>query len=353
MKTIKPFSSGDLKEAIAKLGSNINLRQQMVDFLKSSEKKLNVSGINVREEISGPIVDSLYGPDDQIVKTLSSGLVITCKYRSKIARDFLMSEEHSDHVWEPQTTKLLLELSEKAKNVIVGGAYFGDQALLLAQSIKKNAGVCHCFEVNSESLEMLRYNAENNSLNNMVINFKGLWKNDNTYLSIVGEDSHAGTIETNKGIQAVTIATYCKEKGINKIELIMVDVEGGEFAILQGAEYFLKKNANEAPNLIFEVHRSYIDWSHGLENTDIIKYLNDLGYTSFAIRDYQGNVNMSGRPIEIIPVSNIYLEGPPHGFNMLAIKDITLVEKHNLKLCSGVSPKLILHKNPKIFQPLN
>jgi hypothetical protein len=46
---------------------------------------------------------------------------------------------------------------------------------------------------------------------------------------------------------------------------VTIDIEGAELAALQGAESFLSLPAGRAPNILFEVHRHYVDWSEGLE----------------------------------------------------------------------------------------
>jgi len=72
----------------------------------------------------------------------------------------------------------------------------------------------------------------------------------------------------------------------------------------------------------------------------------------FAVRDFQGNYPMSGHPIEIIPQDHVYLEGPPHGFNVMATEDPGLVQRLGLRLVQGVSPKLLLHKDPALHHPI-
>jgi len=352
-----PLSSGNLEEALVKIGNDSLLRREMIDFLRRIEKEHSFKRVNIREEITGPIVDILYQNSDVTCKNLFSGIKICFKYRSKIARDFIMAGDKPECVWEPQTTKLLLSLGKEAKKIIIGGAYFGDQAIIVADAIKSSGGICHCFEVSSEEMKMLKLNASSNNLSNLEFNQLALWDEDHKYLTLVGSDSHAGCKEigekdSGETFPTITIDSYGREKELERIDLIMLDIEGGEFVALKGAEGYLKKPADEAPNLIFEIHRNYVDWSNGLENTETVKFLKGFGYHLFGIRDYQGNVPMKGRPVELVPIEDIYLEGPPHGFNVLAIKDKSIIDKYDLKICPGVSPKLLFHRDPRLHQPL-
>ena len=131
----------------------------------------------------------------------------------------------------------------------------------------------------------------------------------------------------------------------------MLDIEGGELNALKGGESFLSKPASEAPDLIFEVHRHYVDWSEGLENTDILRFLNCHGYHVFAIRDYQDNVDLSGYPIELIPPAKCVLDGPPHGFNMVAVKNLERLNNPMIRYVENVSPKLLRHRDPRLHAP--
>lgn len=353
------LSSGSLKQALAEVGRDPDTRKRFIAFLLSLEPGLSREGFNVREEVTGPIVDALYREGERIERTLRSGVKLAFPYRSKIARDFVMaSDERPDHAWEPQTTKLLLSLGAGAKAVIIGGAYFGDQAIPLAHQISNAGGICHCFDINREQIEVLRENADLNNLKNIAVNFLGLWDQDDRRLVLVGDDSHAFSREAapgelNGAFATTTIESYATKNAIDKIDIIMLDIEGAELPALRGAKRFLERPKEEAPIVIFEVHRSYVDWSNGLDKTDIVRYLTDRGYHAFAIRDYQGNVDMQGKPVEIVPVDDVYLEGPPHGFNILALKEEALISRHSLRVTRGVSPKLLFHRDPKLHQPLS
>jgi FkbM family methyltransferase len=334
------------------MGLDPALRLKLIQLCRDIERDLSLTGIDVRERITGPIIDALHSKDEILRKKLAGGLLFDFYYRSKIARDLVMAaEEESDHIFEPQTTKLVLHLAQEARHVIVGGAYCGDHALLLAKSMKAHGGVCHAFEPDAEQLERLRHNARINDLNNIRFNGSALWSDDSKTFHLVGLDSFAH-VEESGPIPGISIDTYVQNSGIEGLGLIFLDIEGSELAALQGAGNCLSKPADEAPSIVFEVHRNYVDWSNGLANTEIIRYLRGLGYSVFAIRDYQSNVDMKDQPIEIIPPERTYLEGPPHGFNMVAIKDGRLLESRQFRLCCDVSPKLLRHKDPKLHAPL-
>lgn len=329
-------------------------REAFIDHLLQFERAIALAGLDVREEVIGPLVDALFDDDQVVRKELADGTRLDFLYRSKIARDFLLSAPaRPDHAWEPQTSRLLVELAGKAGQVLVGGAYFGDQAILLAQQAARNNGTVHAFEPNPEQRRMLMHNAELNGLRNIVARPEGLWDDSSTTLKLVGYDSfaHPEVSEDSSGFQTTTIEDYLEAAGVERLDLIMLDIEGAELRALRGAAAFLAQPAGQAPDVVFEVHRDYVDWSEGLENTAIVRHLQDFGYHVFAVRDFNSNVAMGSKPIELIPVDAVYLEGPPHGFNMVAVKDAGRFACAPYKICRNVSPKLLRHKDPALHHP--
>ena len=265
-----------------------------------------------------------------------------------------MAPEHPDHVWEPQTTRAALHFARSATAVVVGGAYIGDHAVLMARAMR-GRGVVHCFEPSSNA-ELLAKNARNNGIDNIVVNRMGLWSQDNAHLVLVGDDSHAhpeiAKAGTAGAFQAVTIDGYGARNAIDHVDLILLDIEGGEYDALTGSSRYLSQAPGTAPAVLFEVHRSYTDWSQGLDKTPIVQLLVGHGYQVFALRDYNSNVPMSGKAIELVDTQSVWLEGPPHGFNMLAVKSIDGLEAACFRFVRGVSPKLLKHRNPKLHAPL-
>jgi len=344
--------------SLSQIARNPDWKQAFIEQMQSLEKKIYQLGIDVREDITGPLVDALFDDDQVVRKELADGTQLDFFYRSKIARDFVMSEPaRPDHAWEPQTTRLLLKLAAvNSKNVVVGGAYFGDQAVLVAKVASTVGGTVHAFEPNNDQRGMLMHNAGLNAIANIRPNSEGLWDDASTSLALVGYDSFAHpesvAADADDAFKTVTIDGYLAALGETSLGLIMLDIEGAELRALKGASTMLSQPVGQAPNIVFEVHRSYVDWSNGLENTDIVRYLTGFGYHVFAVRDFNSNYDLSGKPIEIIPCDSVFLEGPDHGFNMVAVKDKALLSGNDFRICHKVSPKYLRHKDPALHQPL-
>jgi FkbM family methyltransferase len=338
--------TSSIDEALHQLGEDSATRARIITALQHFERLPQNRLTTVRDDVTGPIVDALHASLPTVRKELSNGLVFEFPYRSKIARDFVMSRpEKPDHVWEPQTTRLLVHLAGMVTDVVVGGAYFGDQAIPIANALR-GRGTCHAFEADAVQASMIERNASLNSLNNVRVNAMGLWSQPAT-LRLVGHDALAGAAESESGIPATTIDAYARELGI-RVGLIMLDLEGGELHALRGASEQLERNA---PYIVFEVHRSYVDWTHGLRNTEIVQFLSSFGYTIHAVRDFQSNYDLAGRPIELVPIDTAYLDGPPHGFNLFAFHDAAVIDDELFRVTPNVSPKLLFHRDPKLHHP--
>ncbi len=344
-----------LGNAIRRLGVDDRSREHVLALCRDFERRSGLTRGDIRESVTGPIVDALHAPGMQLRKELADGSVFDFTYRSKIARDFVLSpDERPDHVWEPQTTRLLVHLARHARHVVIGGGYIGDHAILVARALRPG-GVCHVFEPNAESAGLMSANAANNGVTNLEVNQIGLWNEPDAHLLLEGNDSHARPVPADPGapgsFRATTVDAYAKARGIARLDLLMLDIEGGEEAALQGTLGFLRRSKEDAPVVVFEIHRSYVDWSHGLAATAPVALLRDAGYAVFAVRDFQSNIPMRGCRIELLPLDAVYLEGPPHGFNMLAVRDEALLDESVFRFCRDKSPKLLLHKSAVLHHP--
>ncbi len=346
-----------LTQALALIAANADWKEAFIKHILNFEKDVATPDVDVREDVSGPLIDALFDDNQIMRKQISDGTIFEFLYRSKIARDFVMSDPVvPDHAWEPQTSRLLVALAKGVKNVVVGGAYFGDQTILIAKEVAKSGGVVFAFEPNNDQRTMLVKNAKLNQLSNIVPHSEGLWDNSTTTLTLIGYDSFAYPKAVDPShdnvFQTITIDEHLRSISVDRLDLIMLDIEGAELRALKGGLRFLNQPIGQAPNIVFEVHRHFVDWSDGLENTELIRFLTDLDYKVFAVRDFNSNFNLSGKPIEIIPASDVYLEGPDHGFNMVAVKDISIFNTTGFRICHGVSPKLLRHKDPALHHPI-
>src|SRR4051812_21047553 len=231
-----------LLDACRAVGEDEAARAAIVAALVAYERHPERRFTNVRDEVTGPIADALHAGCGTLRKTLANGLAFEFRYSSKIARDFVLSTPAvPDHVWEPQTTRLLLHLAGRGGDAIVGGAYFGDQAVPLAHTLG-GRGLCHCFEPDEAQAEMLARNAALNGLENLHVDRRALWSEAGATLGFVGTDAYGRTVPAEGGIATTSIDAYVGEQGIARVGLIMLDLEGSEPAVLEGGEGVLRRD---------------------------------------------------------------------------------------------------------------
>ena len=342
-----------LQSALSELGKNEETRFAIIDTLRRAELRVS-DRAHFRENVRWPILLALLEQNPHLV-SLADGVKFQITPVSRIEKAFLLSSvECPQCFWEPQTTKLLVQLASRSKNAIIGGAYIGDHAIPMSLATK---GTIHAFEPMPLAFEQLSANIALNSLTNVVANQLCLWDESDELLYVDGEEALASTKTARKDTQSfavpsITIDDYAARKKLSSVELIMLDTEGSEASALNGAISFLSADREQAPDIIFEVHRNFVDWSNGLAKTEPVKMLLNLGYELYAIRDIQGSLEMNDYPIEIIPIDSVHLEGPPHGFNLLATKRRELLDALALKVVKNVSPKLIQEKDPMLHHPL-
>jgi FkbM family methyltransferase len=352
-----PRSYGSLATARTLLERHPAARKRIIASLVEIERELrSETDINIREDLTGPLVDALFDPGEELMLRTVDGMTFSFRYTSKIARDLVMAGDAPDHVWEPQTTRAATVLARGARNVIVGGAYFGDHALFIARVLGPD-GICHCFEPAPESRRLLAANLEANGIANVALNAEALWSQDGVRIALVGADSHASPRPAEPGYDAPafvsrSIDRYAEIEGLAGVDLIILDIEGGELAAIDGAARVLGCDAASAPAVICEIHSRYCDWSDGLRHTALCRRLTGHGYEVFAIRDYQGNERRMRPVVELVDIDSAVLEGPPHGFNLLAVKTRERLDAGVFRIVHGVSPKLLHHRDPRIHAPL-
>lgn len=129
------------------------------------------------------------------------------------------------------------------------------------------------------------------------------------YNSICADETKdMNTIEIN----TISLDEYFIEKGINRIDLIKMDIEGQEFPAMFGMKKINEINKNI--KIIFEYHREYI--KNNSEDFNIFNLLKNYGFNKFIV--------LFRKPFEIrIPEDMKTLENAASRatFNILAEKE--------------------------------
>ena len=175
---------------------------------------------------------------------------------------------HIFNVWAGSDSyeKELRDYFNIKKGIFVDiGANLGKYSVIVSKRMNKKGKVI-AIEPHPYNFKMLEKNIKLNKLNNVILkelacsNSKDI---SDFYLDEVGLKGGGGhslvkIIGKNKiSVKTDTLDNILRELKIKKIDLVKIDVEGGEINVLKGAVKILK---NSHPKIIFEVwDKSYLE----------------------------------------------------------------------------------------------
>jgi FkbM family methyltransferase len=122
------------------------------------------------------------------------------------------------------------------------------------------------------------------------------WKTDS--FTSKGHPVHGGMERATSLAPSVTLDDYCRENNIPAVDLIKIDTEGHELAVLKGAAGILKKHR---PVIIFEAGKYLMD-EEGVNFMDYLDLLTALDYRLFVLQR-NGEITKD-RPMGLIPVKS-------------------------------------------------
>jgi FkbM family methyltransferase len=227
------------------------------------------------------------GPPESSVETiirLESGL----RFRANTSSEWewLLFFYGADK-YEPGVRALLRRCIRSGRSAIDVGANVGIHTVVMAEAVGKNGSVIAC-EPNPLACERLRANLRLNQLVNVEVHQVAVSSQAGSVRLYIPADqpwSSASSLQPNEHLKTTrdipvsvtTLDALVAASRIKDVDLIKVDVEGLEAAVLHGANELLRR---DHPVLIFEYMRHW--WApvgHSLE--EVIEYLEDIGYTSF------------------------------------------------------------------------
>jgi FkbM family methyltransferase len=344
-----------IERVLGALGASVRVRTAVYRALRAIERTRPQPYV-WRESVRWPIVRALLGNRVHRVRT-RGGLLFDLRLASVIEKHVLLAASPElAYLWEPQSSKLLGRIAATAECVLVAGAYIGDLVLPIARRLPPG-GTVHGFEPMAWPYEQFRHHCELNRIDNVRAVAYGLWDRSGVRMSLEGEPALARVVESTgadsalPGVQTISIDDYIAEQRLSGFNLMALDLEGGELRALHGAERQLARQVDAAPEILFEINSAQTDWSNGLAETDLIRYLHGFGYQVWAVRDFNASLSLDGFPIEVVSIETAILAGPPHGFNLFASKRPDRLQELDLRLCHHTSPKLILGRSDPHHQP--
>ena len=137
----------------------------------------------------------------------------------------------------------------------------------------------HAFEILPANVVSLAASAARNRLSNLAINIGAVWDKPG-YLGIAGKSAW-GVVGpgSSLSIAAITMDDYVAAKGIERVDLMKVDVEGAELEALRGADKLLH---DRQPDIIFECN-AVTCGNRGYSLKELQRFLEVRGYRLFRL----------------------------------------------------------------------
>jgi FkbM family methyltransferase len=190
------------------------------------------------------------------------------------------------------------------------GAHIG-QYTLVASPIVGASGQVHSFEPDPETFSLLARNVATNQLRNVHLNLTALFSGKgrkSLFLSSVidiGSNSLVAPA-TPSGqscdVDCVALDTYLRSKGLSRVDVMKIDVEGAEYDVLRGAVDLLTGDRGPVILIEFEEERQR---AFGYSCAKLADLLRSYGYCLFRVGD----------PLqEYVPKID-----DPYSFNVLAV----------------------------------
>ena len=218
---------------------------------------------------------------------------------------------------EPELTAFLKRILKPGMIFFDVGAHIGEYVVVGATTVAPD-GEVHAFEPDERNFNLLQNNVKMNNLSNVVLNFTAVYEEDTTLELIKTQEPSTSHIISNmlvkpeslQIVQAITLDNYINNKGIDRVDVLKVDVEGAELFVLRGAQTLLDKPKWKAPIVIFEYSQANCK-RFGYHPDDIIEFLKSKEYIIWVLKD---NGTLRRFSPDLLP-------DPQHHINLVAIKN--------------------------------
>ena len=149
--------------------------------------------------------------------------------------------ERSGGLYQRELAALLRRRLRSNAVCVDGGAHIGVISVLLASLCP--AGRIYAFEPVPETSAYLEHNLEANGITNVTVERLALYREDGE-IALAFDESYPGGSHIGEGKCRVTTArldSWVQSRDLDRLDLLKLDVEGAEPAVLDGAEETLRR----------------------------------------------------------------------------------------------------------------
>ena len=239
----------------------------------ASRKRFAANREKLRKNADRPFVDVMPGIEMPMV----------------IDKNMYFAKAYSESVFEPECLCFFKDRIRPGQTILDVGANVGYFSLFFAKLVGPKGRV-FSFEPNEYVFGLLERNKALNALPWLRVERAGLGEADGTMdfhcgapgmdvYSSLGEISHPNADKsefTTQTVQVVNGGRWLRKNGVDRVDLMKIDVEGGELSALKGLEAMLEKN--KVAMIVMEVSET-MSAAFGYTPLDLFGYLTRFGYS--------------------------------------------------------------------------
>ncbi|MBM3333656.1 FkbM family methyltransferase [Candidatus Sumerlaeota bacterium] len=230
-----------------------------------------------------------------------------------------------DDVFEPIESRFVCGFLRPGMIVFDIGANSGYYTLLACKRVGPTGSV-HSFELSSRMVAELRFNVQLNGFSNVHINPKAVGDKPGVarlsryaagkeaYGSLGQSEWPGERIIGYDEVKVTTVDEYVRNARVEHVDLVKMDVEGGELLVLKGGTALFSRS--DAPAVLFEFGPA-MTAGFGYEADEILQLLRRFGYVINCISARGGLVVLPASiPAAELPAGNLvatkrHVDGPP------------------------------------------
>lgn len=213
-------------------------------------------------------------------------------------REYQMKQIYLYGWYEKNTLRHLLKMARPDWTFVDVGANVGFYSLTLAQRLTQ--GSVHAFEPNPGTFDTLAANAALNTFPHLHLHSFGLSDATGT-LTLTFDPHNLGTASAFKTegsrrevISLRALDEVCETEKIGRVDLIKVDIEGGEMNFIKGATETLRRNRQLV--LVAEIAEENCRRA-GYTGEELFNRIAEMGFRAFVPRSWPFGL----RPVSALP----------------------------------------------------
>jgi len=201
------------------------------------------------------------------------GVRFECDLRDKVPRAIYYTG------FDRRDCRALRRIIRPGSVILDAGANVGYFTLLFAKWLR-GKGVVHSFEPFPETARRFERNLELNPGLRPLVRLHRSALSDfvgKMRMSVPDQGNQGCNFLSPSGeteVEVTTLDSFCEGERIERVDLIKIDVEGSEVALLRGAEKFIRRLR---PVLVIEVNQSTLQ-RFGYSSRDLIEHIGQYGY---------------------------------------------------------------------------